>query len=233
MGRKAKYSPSFKLMAVRMYIDDHLSCLSIARALGMNHSGAETLIRRWIKAYRVWGESAFQERKRNSSYTAEFKIKVAQEYLSGEGSLVELAVRYGISSSAVIYQWVSKYSSHKELRDYCPKPEVYMTATRKTAKKTTQDERKQIIDWFYDNGCSYTETAAHFGCSYGQVYSWVKKFDAKGIDGLSDKRGRRKPDEERTPEELRLLEEDRKDKRIKQLERELELLKKLREIDWG
>ena len=39
-------------------------------------------------------------------------------------------------------------------------------------------------------------TASLYDVSYSQVYSWVRKYDITGEDGLSDKRGRHKTDDE-------------------------------------
>jgi transposase-like protein len=237
MGKRTKYSPAVKLKAVRMHLDEGIPALTVAQAFGIN----ERYFYRLVQAYKSFGESAFQKQKHNSKYSADFKARVVQEYLSGEGSLDDLAIRYGISSHVVIYRWVSKYSSYKEPRDDCPKPEVRMTATKKTtkrtlkstAKRTTEKEREQIIDWYFDNDCSYKATAEHFGCSYSQVYSWVKKFKTQGVAGLKDGRGRRKSDEERTPEELHNIEIERYKKIIDCQNKEIEFLKKLKETDWG
>ncbi|MCD8085973.1 MAG: helix-turn-helix domain-containing protein [Clostridiales bacterium] len=69
-------------------------------------------------------------------------------------------------------------------------------------------------------------TVAQYGVSYQQIYSWVHKYEEKGIDGLADGRGRTKPEGEMTDEEklqarVRLLEAQLRDKQM-----EVDLLKK-------
>jgi transposase len=63
------------------------------------------------------------------------------------------------------------------------------------------------------------------------VYSWVRKYDATGEEGLSDKRGRHKTDDE--VDELERLR--RENKRLKrQLEENdmlVQLLKKVKEFE--
>ncbi|WP_235828943.1 helix-turn-helix domain-containing protein [Anaerosacchariphilus polymeriproducens] len=43
---------------------------------------------------------------------------------------------------------------------------------------------------------NYKETASLYDVSYSQVYSWVKKYDAKGEDSLKDRRGYHKPNDQ-------------------------------------
>ena len=63
-------------------------------------------------------------------------------------------------------------------------------------RKTTIDERREIVEYCLSHGKDYKGTAALYGVSYSQVYSWVKKYLSDGEEGLSDKRGRHKSDEE-------------------------------------
>ena len=98
-------------------------------------------------------------------------------------------------------------------------------------RKTTVEERIEIVQACLVNGKKYQETAVQYEVSYQQVYQWVLKFKQGGEESLQDRRGRTKPAEEQTPEdELRL--------KIQQMERENErlraenlLLKKLEEIE--
>lgn len=70
-----------------------------------------------------------------------------------------------------------------------------------------------------------------FNCSYGQVYSWIKKYGTDGVEGLRDGRGRNKPEEElseveKLKAENRLLKAEKKKQQM-----EIDLLKKLEEIE--
>ena len=69
------------------------------------------------------------------------------------------------------------------------------------------------------------------GVSYQQIYSWVRKFEKDGSNGLLDRRGKglaSKPN--LTPEEELRLKIKQQEERIKYLEMENGLLKKLEEI---
>lgn len=103
--------------------------------------------------------------------------------------------------------------------------------TKRKGRKTTLQERIDIVTDHIESGMSYAETAEKYDVSYQQVYQWIQKYNKNGIDGLIDRRGRSKPVEEMTDIE-RLQAENRILKA--QLERkELEniFLKKLDEIE--
>ena len=77
----------------------------------------------------------------------------------------------------------------------------------------------------------YKGTAARYGCSYSQVFDWVRKYQDKGEEGLQDKRGQRKPENElneteRLQRQVKILES-----KLKEAEMENELLKKLQEVE--
>lgn len=98
-------------------------------------------------------------------------------------------------------------------------------------KKTTLEERKEIVEYCLDNNKDYKGAATKYGCSYSQVYQWVRRYENRGTDGLEDRRGKRKQEEE-------LSDLEKAEKRIKQLEHELlltqrenELLKKVEEYE--
>ena len=100
------------------------------------------------------------------------------------------------------------------------------------ARKTSMDERIKIVSYCIANDKNYGETAEKFNVSYQQVYSWIKKYTARGIEGLEDRRGRSEPivrpvtDIEKLKAELEL--EKAKNQR---LQVENDFLKKLEEIE--
>ena len=99
------------------------------------------------------------------------------------------------------------------------------------SRKTTLEERIKVVEYCISNANDYSSAAIKFNCSYGQVYSWVNKYNAQGIDGLKDGRGRKKPEEElseieKLKAEIRILKAEKKHQQI-----EIDLLKKLEEIE--
>ena len=160
-----------------------------------------------------------KKNKKNGSYSKEFKINVVIEYLSGKGSTRELANKYGIPSKATVSQWILKYNNHIELKDYTPQSEVYMA----TKLKTTLEERVEIVKYCLDHNRDIKGTAAHFNGNYAQIYQSVKKYEKFGEEGLKDKRGRKKLETE-------LTEIEKAQRRIAQLEAEVERQKKINEL---
>lgn len=76
-------------------------------------------------------------------------------------------------------------------------------------------------------------TIETYKVSYQQIYSWAKKYDEKGVQGLVDRRGKSKPEEELT-EADRLRQENKiLQAKIKDQEMEIAILKKLRELRGG
>jgi len=98
-------------------------------------------------------------------------------------------------------------------------------------RKTTIEERKEIVKYCIEHDRDYKGTASLYDVSYTQVYSWVRKYDADGEDALIDKRGHHKNDDE--VDELERLR--RENKRLKrQLEEKdmlVTLLKKVKELE--
>lgn len=169
--------------------------------------------------------------KRNyRAYSTELKRKVVEEYLSGKGSLRDLAKLHQIGDKSRIREWIMCYNGHKEFKQRrIAKGALYMTK----GKKTTQQERAKIVAFCLEHGKDYLLTVKQYGVSYQQIYSWVRKYEKKGIDGLADGRGRTKPESEMTNTEklqaqVRMLEAQLRDR-----EMEIELLKKVRELEGG
>ena len=119
------------------------------------------------------------------------------------------------------------YNANIELKDYNPKQEVYMAKAR---RKTTIDERKEIVDYCIEHNRNYKETAALYNVSYSQVYSWMKKYDSDGDEGLIDKKGRHKLDDEVDELERLRRENVRLKRQLEEKDMTVELLKKVKEF---
>ena len=186
------------------------------------------MLNEWIPKYMKHGNEAFVRSKGNDSYSVAFKEKVVVEYLSGEGSLTDIAAKYNIPTKETIRQWVLLYNANRELKDYNPKQEVYMADAR---RKTTIEERKEIVKYCIEHNRNYKETASIYDVSYSQVYSWVKKYDANGEEALTDKRGRHKTDDEVDELERLRRENARLKRQLVEKDMLAELLKKVQEFE--
>lgn len=193
---KPKYSPELKIRACEDFLSGKYSMAQVCEKYGMTYNEknrSSTSLSEWVAKYRAAGPEAFTHSHHNKSYSSELKNQAVEEYLSGKGTMLEITVKYGISDTKVFRRWILKYNANMELKSYDPKQEVYMAEAR---RKTTLAERKEIVGYCIAHGRDYKGTASLYDVSYGQVYSWVKKYDAAGEDGLSDKRGHHKPDDE-------------------------------------
>ncbi|NLW06838.1 MAG: helix-turn-helix domain-containing protein [Clostridia bacterium] len=102
-------------------------------------------------------------------------------------------------------------------------------------RKTTFDERIEIVSYCIANGKDYGATIKKYGVSYQQIYNWVRKYEKNGVDGLIDKRGKRKRLEEMNGIERLRAENKMLRAENKRKEMEIAILKKLQEIErrWG
>ena len=228
MGKKAKYSYEQKVQACEDYLSGRKSASQIAQALSMPKNGYDKILK-WAKKNEKLGPEIFLPKKHNRKYSKEFKCQIVQEYLDGEGSYEELANKYDIPQRETIRQWVIKYTEGEEIKDYDPHPEVYMASPR----KTTYEERLEIVKYCIDHDRNYKKTAALYKCSYNQVRNWVLKYEEDGEEALQDRRGKHKTDEE-------LSEVEQLKRKVARLERQLqeekdtvELLKKVKEFERG
>ncbi len=226
MGRKAKYSAEQKIQACEDYLSGRKSAVEIARQLGMKKNGNDMVLV-WSRMYKVYGSSAFEETHHNRSYSKEFKEKVVREYLSGKGSLTDLAVKYNIPSNCTVGQWVSSYNNHIELRDYDPKSEVYMAERR----KTSFDERLEIVKYCLEHNRDIKNTASLYKCSYAQVRSWLIKYEVDGEEGLTDRRGHHKKEEELSDLEKAKRQIAKLEREKEEFKRKYELLKKAESLE--
>ena len=215
--------PEVKLQAVKDYISGNGSYLSHANELGVD----ESVFRRWVNKYKASGESAFIRTGHNQSYSASFKKCVVEAYLNGEGSYRELTVTYNIPSEITIRQWVLKYNGHEKLNASGTGGIAIMTKGR----KTTFNERVEIVQYCIAHDHNYTKTSEQFGIFYQQARNYTIKYEKQGVEALRDRRGKRKPEAEMSE-----LEKLRAENRILRAEKEhaqmeADFLKKLAEIE--
>ena len=98
-------------------------------------------------------------------------------------------------------------------------------------RKTTLEERKEIVEYCIAHGNDYKGAASQFEVSYSQVYSWVKKCRESGEEGLEDKRGHHKSDGEVDELERLRRENQRLKRQLAERDMLCELLKKVKEFE--
>lgn len=221
---KSPHTPEFRVKVSQEYLDELGSYNYLSAKYNI---GCKTL-RQWVAKYRIYGIAAFISRAGNTSYSSDFKTMCVEAALSGEGSVDDIVAKYNISSREVLRCWIKCYNANRELMDYDPKREVYMADAR---RKTTIEERKEIVEYCLKHNRHYKEAASIYDVSYSQVYSWVKKYDANGEEGLSDKRGHHKTDDEVDELEHLRRENLRLKRQLEEKDMVVELLKKVKEFE--
>ena len=162
---------------------------------------------------------------KNKKYSVELKMQAVQSYQNGEGSLREICRKYGISDKHVLQDWIMWYNGHREYKERSSaKGEIYMTKGR----KTTQEERAEIVAFCIEHNYDYGLTVETYNVSYQQVYAWVRKYEEGGVDKLRDNRGRTKQVEEMTEVEKLKAEMKILEAKNRQLEIENEFIKNCR-----
>lgn len=172
------------------------------------------------------GQEAFI-RNGNKHYSKELKEQAVKDYLFGKGSLLEICKKHKIKSTRQLRNWIKKYNGHETLKASGTGGIVIMTQGR----KTTFDERVEIVQYCISHDHNYAETSTKYNVSYQQARSYTVKYETGGIEALRDRRGRTKP-----LDEMSELEKLRAENRILRAEKEraemeAAFLKKLDEIE--
>lgn len=219
---KRKISVENKIVAVNLYLDGKESQRQLATIYDVKLSS----VQQWIRNYESMGAEAFT-RKGNKKYSKELKTQAVQDYLAGCGSLDDICKKYGIRSRSKLQNWIKRYNSHEELKSSGTGGSIIMTKGR----KTTFDERVEIVQYCIAHDYNYAETSEKYQISYQQARSYTVKYGSGGVEALRDKRGKRK-----NPDEMSELEKIRAEIKIlraekERVEMEVSFLKKLEEIE--
>ena len=219
MSRKSKYSKEFKLDCVKRI----LSGKDSPNSLGKQYQIYDTTFKSWVRLYKMFGESAFDEKPTNRSYSKELMEALIKDYLSGYYSIYALQIKYKLTSTTIVRNWILAYNKGNNIKGYNPEPGAYNMKSR----KTTYEEKFEIVQYVLTHDNDYKDAAVKYVVPYHSVYSWVQKYKEFGEDGLSNHRGRpslnSKQQKTLTTEELQEI-------KIQKLERELEYKNKVIEV---
>lgn len=220
MSRKT-YSIEEKLEILETLKEEH-SSYKVASLYKVHHS----TIMDWKYKWDTYGLEGLKESVLRKNYSIEQKLSAIKDYVSGHYSIREITRMYGISDASVLRNWIRKYNSHSELKDTSER-----TSTMTNGRKTTWEERIQIVLDCLEHGKDYQRAADIHQVSYQQVYKWVKKFEVGGEKALVDRRGNTKEEVNLTPEEKIILQMRKLERENERLRAENLFLKKLEEIE--
>ena len=220
---KAKYSVEERLAWVTRILSNEITIKQAARMSGIN----DMTIIDWLRLYEVEGIQGLAPQSRKRSYPADLKRMAVEEYLAGGISLRQICKKHKIRDKTQLRDWIKRYNSGKNFGR-----KMSGGSRMKKTRKTSQEERIQIVKACMERGFDYGATALEYKVSYQQVYTWVQKYKELGEAGLEDRRGKRTASQ--TPrtevEELRIkIAQLEHEKYMLQMERDV--LKKLDEIE--
>lgn len=223
MSQKPKIPPEEKILAVEAYLNGKMGFKEACRKYEIDSS----VWRAWVRLYKTYGPEGLMSKTENRKYANELKALIIAEYISGGISTLKLCEKYAITSHSLIQRWIKRYNGQKGFQNSNSGSEIYMTKGR----QTTLEERIEIVGYCLENSINYGKAVEKYRVSYQQIYSWVQKYKKYGIDGLSDKRGKRKKYEEMTEigrlqAEVKILEAENKRKDM-----EIAILKKVQEVE--
>ena len=212
------------MQVVTAYKNKEGGCRKLARRFNVSMS----TITLWCRNYDIFGESAFEPGRKQKTWKAETKLAAVREYAFGNASIQDICKKYKISSQTIFRKWLMVYNdSHKELKSTGCGRNKPMTKGR----KVTFDEKVDIVKYCISHNRNYYDTMDKFKVSYQQIYSWIRKYDEKGVYGLIDRRGKAKPESELTDEDRLKARNNLLEAENDRLRLENAILKKLQEIE--
>ena len=226
MSRRSKLTDEERIIAVQEYLDGKGSCKAIAKKYGINRASFQQMV---ITA-KINGIEAVKVRHRQMKYSTETKLNAVKEYLEGKCSPMEICAKYHITQSSVLRKWIPCYNSGKDFKE---RIRSGRGITMNKGRKTTHEERAEIVAFCIEHNKDYGITMEKYDVSYQQIYSWVRKYEDRGVEGLADRRGKAKSEDELTEADRLRMENKILQAKIKDQEMEIKLLKKLRELEGG
>ncbi len=200
--------PGLKLSAIREYIGGKGSLNKVAE----KYCVCRSTLQKWLLNYELFGEAGLQHRIQNQHYPEALKRQAVEAYLSKQLSIEAVCKKYQLRSRSQPEGWIVLYNGQKRLRS--PRGSEKGTRMTRTSYEKQYERRKAAVEYCIEHGKDYKVTAARFGCTYQQIYGWVRTYHAGGLERL---RGtRKKPQKE-------LTEVKEENKRLKERESALEL----------
>ena len=222
MLRREKIKSEDKIRIAKAYVQGKVGLSEAAKQIGVHHS----VIEDWVRQYETEGVQAFLPRTSNRRYDPILKEAAVKDYLTGKGSIRSICKKYKIRDTKQLRTWIKVYNGHKDFKKQTG-------GSRMTkGRETTQAERIAVAKACISNGKNYGEVALAYNVSYQQARSRTLKYIEGGESALEDRRGQRKKDQQpRTELEQAQIEIEQLKRKLKMLEMENHLLKKLEEIE--
>lgn len=223
MGRSSRFTFEEKTKAVKAIISGKSSINYQAALLNCNVS----TVRKWVVKYKTFGFNGLKHIDKNKIYNIYTKVMAVKDYLSSDKSLEAIVIEYKIHEKEQLRNWVSLYNKGKLIKS----GGLDSMGIKGIRKNLTLENRIEIVKYYLEISKDYSETAIKFQVSYQQVYQWVQKYNKFGVNGLVDRRGKRKSETELSELEKLKLENKLLKAKNRRMELENAFLKKLNDLE--
>lgn len=102
----AKYNYEFKMKVVQEYLTGKGGYPFLSKKYNIP---SKRDLEKWVAAYNELGSDGLMRKRKNQTYSFEFKLHVVELYLTTEVSYQELALSIGINNPPLITKWVNDY----------------------------------------------------------------------------------------------------------------------------
>ena len=178
-------------MSVMNYVSSEIKIIAVKHSLvgteSLNQSAARfgvsrSTLQKWLLNYEMFGTEGLCHRAGNHHYSKEIKREAVEAYLSGRMSEEEICKKYQIRSRTQLEKWVSLYNGQKEFRP--------AGGARKGTcmARISGEEKEKAVEFCIAHDRDYALTAERFGFTYQQIYGWVRKYHAAGLNSLREDR---------------------------------------------
>lgn len=110
-----------------------------------------------------------------AKYSDEFKLKLVEDYLAGEGSYRTLATKYNIPSIRLLYEWVQSYRAFG------------INGIQRKRKHTeyTFEFKQNMVECYLITSITYRELANRNGITNSSILrTWVAGYLQEGIEAF-------------------------------------------------
>jgi len=153
------YDLDFKMQVIAYYEQGHSS-----RATSKKFTVNPKFVLKWVKQYQSGGINAIRPKTTKATYSSEFKLTVLTTMLEEGLSQSEVALKFNISSPALISHWHKAYRKHG-MFGLTPKPKG-RTAMSNPFITDKPDDEKSLAELKRENAYLRAEVA------------YLKKLDA-------------------------------------------------------
>ena len=145
----AKYTFEFKKKVVMEYLSGKGSYSLLTDKYEL---GTTSQIRRWLAAYKEFGDEGLMRSRKQKKYSFKKKLSVVELYLSSEISYQDLAIQEGITNPCLIANWVNRFRiagpdglrSHKKGRKRTLDKTKIEKQTRNTENRDMDTSAKHV-----------------------------------------------------------------------------------------